>query len=150
MPDQPVRIVSANNVLHPRHPGKGQPTSLIALESDEPSVGGVLFFFPSGSDVSFHWQQVTPVYPIDGAASQFCADVVRKMAEAANDLERRGMHDKAAIVRADINGTNWDSVVHGVALIIREFNARLTTAVAAKLVAERGEAGPGAEVVPYH
>lgn len=94
--------------LHPRHPGRGCTTSLIAAEGDEAEQGGVFLFFPSGATKVIGWRQVQPITPTLDAAKQYAAKVIEA-------LQRDGLH-------SDIDRTNWVSVTAAIQRIIMDWN----------------------------
>lgn len=111
-----------NDGLHPRHPGRGEPTSVILAESDDPQVGGFLCFFPSGATKQVGWRQLQAITPTLDAAKQFTIKVVEQ-------LQKDGLH-------GDINGTNWASFVACVQRCILDFNDKLAERIGAKMAQE--------------
>lgn len=105
--------------LHPRHPGIGCSTSLIRLEADEPEVGGVLVFFPSGRTKVVHWRAVKAISPVLEAAKQYTADL-------AGALMKEG-------AEVDLRETNWTSVAAAMQRVILDYNDRLHYAVQRKM-----------------
>ena len=51
--------------LHPKHPGIGAPTALLALEGEDgPEAGGFLLFLPSGRTKVVAWRAVQRISPV--------------------------------------------------------------------------------------
>jgi hypothetical protein len=102
-----------NDGLHERHPGKGCSTTIVAAEAvnGEPEVGGVVFFLPSGKTKVLGWRQPRPIAPPLDAAKEFTAKVVQQL-----------LDEDSPESRADVNGTNWTSVVAAVQRIILDWN----------------------------
>lgn len=111
-----------NDGLHPRHPGRGKPTSVIAAEADDAEVGGFYAFFPSGVTKVISWRQLQAITPTLDAAKQFTIKVVEQ-------LQRDGAD-------ADISGTNWASFVAAVQRVILDWNDKLAERIGAKMAAE--------------
>lgn len=114
--------MNSGDPLHPRHPGVGHPTSLIAAESDDAEVGGLFIFFPSGVTKTVSWRQVSAITPTMDAAKQFTIKIVEQ-------LQMDGNED-------DVNVTNWASVVAAVQRIILDWNDKLAERVGAKMMQE--------------
>ena len=94
--------------LHPRHPGRGCSTSLIAAEGDEAEQGGFFIFLPSGATKMVGWRSVKPITPTIDAAKQYAAGVIES-------LQKDGLLD-------DIDRTNWASVTAAIQRIILDWN----------------------------
>lgn len=97
--------------LHPRHPGRGCSTSLIAADFDDAESGGFVVFFPSGAFKQVPWRSVRPITPTLDAAKQYASKVIEA-------LQRDGL-------AADIDRTNWASVTAAIQRILLDFNDRL-------------------------
>lgn len=110
-----------NDGLHPRHPGKGKPTSLIRLEADEVERGGFLLFLPSGTTKVVAWHSAKPITPTLEAAKKYASEVV-------DSLLKEG-----GISHPDIQRTNWVSVTAAVQRIILDFNDRVSKAINDKM-----------------
>lgn len=108
-----------NNGLHPRHPGRGQPTALIRMEGDRVEHGGFLVFLPSGATKQVAWHSPKPITPTLDAAKEYTGRVIQQ-------LEEKGMHD-------DIQKTNWVSVCAAVQRVILDFNDQVTKAINTKM-----------------
>lgn len=110
--------------LHPRHPGKGCSTSIIAAEAKDgdPEVGGFFIFFPSGSTKVIQWRQVRPIEPTLDAAKQFAAKLIE-------DLQAKGQ-------TGDIDRTNWASVTAAIQRVILDWNDTVKGAINAKMLRE--------------
>ncbi len=106
-----------NNGLHPRHPGVGCSTSLIALEGDEPEVGGFAIFFPSGRTKLVHWRSLKPITPTLDA----CKDYTAKVLDGLLQGDEIGLQD--------MDKTNWTSVAAAIQRIVLDFNGRVSTAI---------------------
>lgn len=111
-----------NDGLHPRHPGRGRPTSLIELEGDEVEQGGFLIFLPSGATKVVAWRSTKPITPTLDAAKDYTSKVIE-------DLMKAG-----GISNPDIQKTNWVSVCAAVQRIILDFNGKVTSAINAKMM----------------
>jgi hypothetical protein len=111
-----------NDGLHPRHPGRGKPASVIAAEADDAEVGGFYAFFPSGATKVVSWRQLQAITPTLDAAKQFTVKVVEQ-------LQRDQLND-------DINGTNWASFVAAVQRVILDWNDKLAERIGAKMAKE--------------
>jgi hypothetical protein len=116
-----------NDGLHPRHPGRGCSTSLIAAESPqgEPEVGGFFVFLPSGETKSIAWRQPRPIAPPLEAAKQFTANLVQSLLDANTDA-----------ARADLDATNWASVTAAVQRIILDWNDGVQMRINARMAQE--------------
>jgi hypothetical protein len=116
-----------NDGLHPRHPGRGKPTSLIAAEAVDgtPEVGGFFIFLPSGATKTIAWRSLQPISPTLDAAKQYTAKIVESLMKA-----------NTAEARADVDATNWTSVVAAVQRIILDWNDRIQLRIGAKMAAE--------------
>ena len=98
--------------LHPKHPGIGSSTSLVA--GDDPgdrTVGGLFIFFPSGATKTIAWRSDKPIQPTKEAAQKYATQV-------AEQLQREGKMD-------DLLRTNWASVTSAIQRIILDFNDRV-------------------------
>mgnify|MGYP003340818455 CR=1 FL=1 len=113
-----------NDGLHPRHPGRGRPTSLVRLEADEVERGGFMIFLPSGATKIVGWHTVKPITPTLEAAQQYTAQVAETLIKAGG------------IEQQDVQQTNWTSVAAAVQRIILDFNSRLQAAINAKMAAD--------------
>jgi len=120
--------------IHPRHPGIGCSTSLIRLEGDDPEVGGLIVFFPSGRHLDLSWRAVQHITPTKEAALQYTGKLVEILNQAS------GQGDTSA--DEDLRRTNWVSVTAAVQRIILDFNSKLSAAVSAKMAAEFDPAWP--------
>lgn len=105
--------------LHPRHPGRGCSTSLIAARGNTVEEGGFFIFFPSGLTKSVGWRAVRPINPTIDAAKKYATQVL-------DELLRTG-HEH------DASSTNWVSVIAAVQSIIQDFNGNLQSAIGAKV-----------------
>lgn len=110
-----------NDGLHPRHPGRGKPTSLIRLEGDTLEEGGVMLFLPSGATKVMQWQTPRQITPTLEAAKKYTAQVIDDIAQ------QHGFECD------DIQRTNWVSVIAAVQRCILDFNDRLTKAINTKI-----------------
>lgn len=110
-----------NDGLHPRHPGHGCSTSLIALEGDETEVGGFAIFFPSGRTKLIHWHSLKPITPTLEAAKDYTAKVLEQLLKG-DDIGLK-----------DMERTNWVSVAAAIQRIILDFNGKVTTAINTKM-----------------
>ena len=113
-----------NDGLHPRHPGRGQPTSLIELESAnrDPEVGGFMIHLPSGATKTVHWRTARPITPTLDAAKEYTAKVVDGLVRA-----------DTAEAWADVNGTNWTSVCAAVQRIILDWNSKIQVRIGERM-----------------
>lgn len=120
-------IDQRNDGLHPRHPGRGKPTSLIAAEAvdDTPEVGGFFVFLPSGATKTIAWRSAQPITPTLEAAREWTTKIVEALLKA-----------NTAESAADIDATNWVSVVAAVQRIILDWNDRIQLRIGAKMAAE--------------
>lgn len=120
-------IDQRNDGLHPRHPGRGSPTSLIAAEAVDgsPEVGGFVIFFPSGATKVVGWRQASPITPTLDAAKEFTAKVLQQLLDADDEQ-----------ARADFNATNWTSVAAAVQRIILDWNDGIQRRINTKMAAE--------------
>lgn len=120
-------IDQRNDGLHPRHPGRGSPTSVIAAEAVDgsPEVGGFVVFLPSGATKVVGWRQASPITPTHEAAKDFTVEVVQQLLDANTEQ-----------ARADIDATNWTSVVAAVQRIILDWNDGIQRRIGAKMAAE--------------
>lgn len=116
------------STLHPRHPGRGCSTSLIAAEGDEPEKGGFFLFLPSGATKVISWHQVKPITPTLDAAKQYAAKIIES-------LQRDGLAD-------DIDRTNWASVTAAIQRVILDWNQAIGRRIGARMAREFG--GPAA------
>jgi hypothetical protein len=116
--------------LHPRHPGVGRPTSLIRLEADQPEVGGVIYFFPSGATKICHWRGVRPIDNTLEMAKKLVTEVL-------DSLLKEGNSD-------DIERTNVPSLVAASQRIVMDWNDKLRQAIGGRMTAEFGD---GASVI---
>lgn len=117
--------------LHPKHPGIGAPTALLALEGEDgPEAGGFLLFLPSGRTKVVAWRAVQRISPVRPAAERYATEVVEA-------LLRQGAED-------DIRRTNWTSVAAAITRVIADWNARLEAAIASEhyFTAADGVNGP--------
>lgn len=110
-----------NDGLHPRHPGRGHPSSLIRLEGDTVERGGFLLFLPSGATKVIAWHTAKPITPTLDAAKQYTTQIVDGLLQAGG------------IANTDIQRTNWVSVTAAVQRCILDFNDRLVAAINAKM-----------------
>lgn len=110
-----------NDGLHPRHPGRGKPTSLIRLEADKVEQGGFMLFLPSGTTKVVAWHSPKPITPTLEAAKKYASEVV-------DELLKEG-----GIGHPDIQRTNWVSVTAAVQRIILDFNDRVKVAINDKM-----------------
>lgn len=110
-----------NDGLHPRHPGRGCSTSLIAVEGDEPEVGGFFIFFPSGRTKTVHWRSLKPIMPTLDAAKDYTAKILEGLLKG----------DEVGL--SDMEKTNWVSVAAAIQRIILDFNGKVTTAINTKM-----------------
>lgn len=124
MSDQP----QPNGSLHPRHPGVGSSTSLIAAEGSAPEEGGFLIFFPSGHHLAVGWRQPQPITPTLEAAKTFAAKVVEQLLKANSDA-----------ARSDIDRTNWKSVVAAIQRIILDWNGGIQQRIGAQYAKAFGD-----------
>ena len=90
-------------------------TTLHRLETDDRTVGGVLFTFPSGAMKSATWRSQTPIQDTLSAAKDYAAHVVQA-------LLKEGKQD-------DIDRTNWTSAVAAVQKHIIDFNHKLRASI---------------------
>ncbi len=97
--------------LHPKHPGRGSSTSLVAAEGDDPHVGGFFIFLPSGATKTVAWRQSKPITPTVDAAKRYAAAVIES-------LQKDGLAD-------DIDRTNWASVTAAIQRIILDWNGAI-------------------------
>lgn len=110
-----------NDGLHPRHPGRGKPTSLIRLEGDKVEQGGFLLFLPSGTTKVVAWHSPKPITPTLEAAKKYATEAVDSLIE------------QVGIEHPDIQRTNWTSVTAAVQRIILDFNDRVSKAINDKM-----------------
>lgn len=110
-----------NDGLHPRHPGRGKPTSLIRLEGDAVEEGGFMLFLPSGATKVVAWRSPKPITPTLDAAKQCATEVAQSLLDAGG------------IENPDVQRTNWVSVTAAVQRIILDFNDRVTKAINDKM-----------------
>jgi hypothetical protein len=115
-----------NNGLHPRHPGRGSSTHLIAAEgvNGEAEVGGFLIFFPSGATKQVGWRQATPITPTLEASKQFASKVIES-------LMKDGL-------QTDIDGTNWVSVTAAIQRVILDWNSVMQVRIGAEMAKRFG------------
>jgi hypothetical protein len=113
-----------NDGLHPRHPGRGKPASLIELESSEgePEAGGFMIFLPSGATKVVGWRQAQPIQPTLEAAKEFTAKVVDSLIKA-NTPESLN----------DVNSTNWTSVCAAVQRVILDWNGKIQARIGLRM-----------------
>jgi hypothetical protein len=86
-------------------------TQIYRLESSsasDPTVGGLLFKFPSGKAKVLKWETKVPIDPMEGGK--------KYAAEAMNAV---------GIETDDARFTNWTSVVACIAKHLRDFNDKL-------------------------
>ena len=121
--------MSDTQQLHPKHPGLGQPTSVIRLESETPEVGGFIIFFPSGHHLPVAWKTTSHITPTKEAALQYTGAAEQKLEDMARSDNPKVR--EAAI--ADIKGTNWVSVCAAVQRTIVEFNHDLSTRISERI-----------------
>lgn len=81
------------------------------LDSSDPRVGGILITFPSGAAKHIRWQTEAPINPELEAAKHYSASFIAHLLE--NNL------------KADLDSTNWVSVVACLQKHIADFNAGL-------------------------
>jgi hypothetical protein len=81
------------------------------LDTTDPRVGGILITFPSGARKHIRWQTEAPITPELEAAKTYSASFIAHLLE--NNLN------------ADIDATNWVSVVACLQKHIGDFNAGL-------------------------
>ncbi len=114
--------------IHPRHPGRGQPTSLIRAEGadGDPETGGVIVFLPSGASLQIPWRSARPIQPTLEAAKLYAAKIIEHLIE-------RGLTD-------DVNATNWASVTAAIQRVILDFNDGLKGAITRKIITDLGQA----------
>lgn len=112
--------------LHPRHPGRGKPTSLIAAESadGQAEVGGFVAFFPSGATKTVAWRSASPITPTLEAAKEYTAKLIET-------LQADGLH-------SDLDRTNWVSVAAAVQRCIMDFNTVLQVRIGAEMAKRFG------------
>lgn len=120
--------------IHPEHPGIGSSTSLKRLEGNEPEVGGLIVFFPSGRHLDLSWRAVQHITPTKEAALQYTG----KLVELLNKASDQG--DTSA--DEDLRRTNWVSVTAAIQRIVLDFNSKLSAAISAKMASEYGPAWP--------
>lgn len=115
-----------NNGLHPRHPGVGCSTSIIAVEAmdGDPEIGGFLLFLPSGATKIVTWRQAKPIEPTLDAAKQYAGKLIETLYAARLD--------------EDIKATNWVSVTAAIQRIILDWNDRIKTRISIKMADEFG------------
>jgi hypothetical protein len=113
-----------NNGLHPRHPGIGCSTSLIALEGDETEVGGFAIFFPSGRTKFVNWRSLKPITPTLDACKDYTAKVID------------GLLNGDEVAMKDMEATNWVSVAAAVQRTILDFNTRVTKAINTRMAGQ--------------
>jgi len=118
--------------LHPQHPGIGCSTSLKRLEGDEPEVGGVIIFFPSGLFHDISWRAVTHITPTKEAAVRFVGQIVEDLDKKSQQAEGHARQ----MIEEDIRRTNWVSVTAAVQRCIIDFNEKLSTAISEKMARE--------------
>lgn len=107
--------------IHPRHPGKGSATSLIAAEGSVPEEGGFIVFFPSGHHLAVGWRQPQPISPTLEASKKFAAEIIDKLLKADSDA-----------ARSDIERTNWPSVTAAIQRIILDWNGGIQARIGAQ------------------
>lgn len=105
--------------LHPRHPGRGSSTSLIAAEGRTVEEGGFFIFFPSGLTKSIGWRSASPINPVFDAAKQYSTQVLEELLKAGHE------HDASS--------TNWVSVIAAAQKIIMDWNDNLRAAIGRKM-----------------
>lgn len=112
--------------LHPRHPGRGKPTSLIAAESvdGEAEVGGFVVFFPSGATKVVGWRSAAPITPTLEAAKKYTANLIES-------LQKQGLD-------SDIDRTNWVSVAAAIQRIILDWNGAVQVRIGAEMAKRFG------------
>lgn len=110
-----------NDGLHPRHPGRGKPASLIRLEADEVEKGGFMLFLPSGATKIVSWHSPKPITPTLEAAKRYATEVVESLLK------------EGGIEHPDIQRVNWTSVTAAVQRIILDFNDAVTKAINGKM-----------------
>jgi hypothetical protein len=81
------------------------------LETDHPTHGGILITFPSGAAKHIRWQTEAPITPELEAAKTYSASFIAHLLE--NNL------------KADLDATNWVSVVACLQKHIADFNEGL-------------------------
>jgi hypothetical protein len=108
----------SEKILHPRHPGIGSSTALIAAEGDSPEDGGLFIFFPSGATKGILWHSASPIRPAIDAAKKYTAQVLEELLKANTPEALR-----------DIQATNWVSVIAAIHKIINDFNGNLHLAI---------------------
>jgi hypothetical protein len=81
------------------------------LDSSDPRVGGILITFPSGAAKHIRWQTEAPITPELEAAKDYSASFIAHLLE--NNL------------KADLDNTNWVSVVACLQKHIADFNVGL-------------------------
>ncbi len=115
--------------LHPRHPGLGSPTSLVEAESadGDPEVGGFVIFFPSGHHMTVGWRSVRPIEPAIDAAKKYAADIIDKLIRANSDE-----------AQADMNRTNWVSVVAAIQKIVLDWNFTIRMRISSEMARRFG------------
>ena len=115
-----------NNGLHPRHPGVGCSTSIIAVEAmdGDLEIGGFLLFLPSGATKIVTWRQARPIEPTLDAAKQYAG----KLVEMLNQEQRED----------DLRRTNWVSVTAAIQRIILDWNDRIKTRISIRMADEFG------------
>ncbi len=116
--------------IHPRHPGLGSSTSLIAAESidGDAEVGGLVIFFPSGHHIAVAWRSAAPINPTVEAAKKYAAEIIEKLV-AANSSD----------AQSDIDRTNWVSVTAAIQRILLDFNDGIKGRIAAEMVRRFGD-----------
>jgi hypothetical protein len=88
-------------------------TTLQRLESPDPSIGGILFVFPSGLTKQITWKASRPIAPTLGAAKSYAARVLDSLLSdnQSDDAER----------------TNWASLTAAVQRHLEDFNRAYET-----------------------
>lgn len=118
--------------IHPEHPGIGCSTSLKRLEGDQPEVGGLIIFFPSGMFHDLSWRAVTHITPTKEAAVRFVGQIVEDLNRKAAQAEGQARE----AIEQDLARTNWVSVTAAVQRTILDFNSKLSAAISKKMARE--------------
>jgi hypothetical protein len=109
-----------NDGLHPRHPGRGCSTALIAAEGDKSERGGFFVFLPSGATRVVSWTAVQPITPTLEASKKYAAEVIESLLKAG--------------LQTDVDATNWASVTAAIQRIILDWNSSLKGRIGAEMV----------------
>lgn len=118
--------------LHEKHPGRGNPTSVMRMETDRPEIGGFILFFPSGHHLQVAWETTSHITPTKEAALQYTGAAEEKLEQMASS-DNPKVRESAI---ADIKGTNWVSVAAAVQKCVIDFNHALSTAISRKMARE--------------